>query len=133
METGVLADADFNGSGKHVAILSHAGTIQIMEVKSGQMLANHAATQPASRQIRLSPDGSHIAVIGGDNRLEWRDALTGAIEQAWLCPETILNAVCGEDNDTVMIQGDTAAYLWSARRERIGRRTISAPRRRLAD
>jgi eukaryotic-like serine/threonine-protein kinase len=111
---GGLADADLSSDGKIVATLARDGSLQIYEAQSGQVLAKCSATQPPPRQVRLSSDGAHIAVISGDNRLEWRDSKTGTIEQTWLCAETILSAVCGDDNDAVMIQGDTAAYLWSA-------------------
>lgn len=109
-----LIDADLGRSGRALALTLRDGSIRLLETSSGRTIAQHPPAQSNVRQARLSPEGTHLAVIVGAQKLEWREALTGRPLQSWTCPEPILNLTCGLDDDTVMLQGETAAYLWSA-------------------
>ena len=110
-----LVDADLNTQGDSASLVTREGELEIWDLISNQRRARHAPNQPHARLARFSPDGRHVAVIRGDRILEWRDPDSGAVVQSWTAPESLLALACGGDNDSVMAQGETLAFLWSAR------------------
>ncbi len=113
--TNGLMDADLNAGGDSASLVTRQGEVQIWNLIKNQLRARLAANPPGARLARLSPDGRHIAVVRGDRILEWREADSGVIVLSWTAPESLLALACGGDNDSVMAQGETSAFLWSAR------------------
>jgi len=122
-----LTDADLSPTGEFVATLATNGLLTAWSVAAPRRVAVVPPESPPARLVRWSPDGAHLAVVRGESRLDWRNARTGASEATWLCPQALTALACGADGDRVLLQGETAAWRWSARARELAAEPV--PRR----
>ena len=109
-----VQDADVSADGRRVVLLARDGEITVWDAGTAKVLGRHPAGLPIARAVRWSHDGSFLAVLCGDQRLEWRKPLQGRVERAWLAPEKVAALSCGSEDHSVLLQGSTTAFLWDA-------------------
>jgi WD40 repeat protein len=114
LDAGDVSDAEFSNDGRTVAVGATDGTASLWNAANGTAISKRKAVVESYASVWFSPDGTKLAVLGGDKACIL-DPRTGASITSTLPNlHSLTNACFTDDSRFVVTLGDGMIRAWDA-------------------